>query len=64
MRRVADLMDWEAIRELSADSETGDKACAALGDVPVSRDLLRVFLIRDRIEDRLTNEPGWPSPPT
>ena len=56
MNRATDLLHAETAQIFSANCELGDKPRAALLDVPIPRDLDRICLIRDWIEDRLAGK--------
>jgi hypothetical protein len=55
---TADRLNGVATYEICGDLESCDIAGATFLYVPVARDLNRVLLVRDRIEDRLLRQPG------
>ena len=56
MNRGSDLLLRITGKKFSADGEPGDVAGAAVRNIPVASDLPRVFLIQDRVEDRLVGQ--------
>lgn len=58
---AADLLYRELGHEIRADTEASNAPVSTGWYVPVSCDLDGVFLVCDRIEDRLVWEPGRPS---
>jgi hypothetical protein len=58
---AAGLVDFVSVEKCATDPELGHVADAAGIDVPVARDLRRVLLSKNRIEDGLNWQPGRPA---
>src|ERR1700739_4159836 len=56
----ADLVNWIPIHERLAYLESRDESSATVPNVPIARDLNRIRLVRDLIEDRLFGQPWGP----